>query len=325
MQSSALPKHQITVDKKASIRNEAAILVITLAIGLALAIAKPEFRNAENLYSILFGVSMDFFAIVGLTFLLIMGEVDLSIGSVYGVAGALSGYFMLKIGWPAVPSVIAALAVSAAIGLVNGFFIVRMKVNSMMMTLGMMLLLQGVLNAITSSLGGATYPSAFRAFSRARVMGLDISVFLMILAVALLQFLLRKHIAFRKLYYIGENLASSRIYGVPVDRIKQVAYIVCSVMAAFAGILNASRVGVTMPYTGAGLEFKMVTAAVLGGASMQGGKGSMLGSFLGLTFLALILNGMVMCNTNPDWQPVVIGIILVAAVVMDTRSRKKRM
>jgi ribose transport system permease protein len=200
----------------------------------------------------------------------------------------------------------------------------KFNVNSLMMTLGTMILVRGVLNGFVRKMGGVTYPSGYRAIARFKVFNIHFFIIVMVITVIILEYLLLKHIAFKKIYYIGENLQSAKIYGIKAEKIKLINFIVCSVTAGLAGILAASRSGQTVFNTGVGLEFKMVTAAILGGASLFGGKGTLLKSVFGLVFLSLILNGMVMYNVNPEWQAVVVGIILISAVIMDTRINREK-
>lgn len=300
------------------------IFIFTSVIVLFLSLTRENFFTYKNIYSIVFGVSIEFFTIIGFTLLLIMGEIDLSVGSVFGFIGVFSGFLMLVAGFPVVLALSCGICCAVIIGFINGFLVVKFRINPLMLTLGMMIMIRGVLNAFIGALGGSTYPSGYRAITRFKISDIHFAIILMIITIIILEVLLRKFVGFKKLYYVGENAESARIYGLNSDRIKLLAYITCSVTAGIAGILAASRSGQTVFNTGLGLEFKMVTAAVLGGASLFGGKGSVLNSFLGLFFLAVILNGMVMYNVDPEWQGVVVGIFLIAAVVIDTRINREK-
>jgi len=300
------------------------IFIFTSAIVLFLSLTSENFFTYKNIYSIVFGVSIEFFTIIGFTLLLIMGEIDLSVGSVFGFIGVFSGFLMLVAGFPVVLALFCGICFAVIIGFINGFLVVKFRINPLMLTLGMMIMIRGVLNAFIGALGGSTYPAGYRAIARFKISEIHFAIILMAITIIILEVLLRKNVGFKKLYYVGENAESARIYGLNADRIKLLAYITCSVTAGIAGILAASRSGQTVFNTGLGLEFKMVTAAVLGGASLFGGKGSVLNSFLGLFFLAVILNGMVMYNVDPEWQGVVVGIFLIAAVVIDTRINKEK-
>jgi ribose/xylose/arabinose/galactoside ABC-type transport system permease subunit len=300
------------------------VLVFTLAVMVLLSVTRKNFFTFANIYSIIFGVSVEFFAVVGFTLLLILGEIDLSVGSVFGFIGVFSGFLMLVAGFQVPVALLCSIFCSALIGFINGFLVVRFRINPLMLTLGMMTLIRGVLNAFIGRLGGSTYPVGYRAITRFTVSGVHFTIILMLAVVVLLEALLHRYVGFKRLFFIGQSPESSRLYGVAADRIRMLTYIVCSITAGMAGILAASRSGQTVFNTGLGLEFKMVTAAVLGGASLFGGKGSIFNSFLGLLFLSVLLNGMVMYNINPEWQGVVVGIFLVAAVVVDTRINKEK-
>lgn len=299
------------------------VFLLTIGVFIFLSLARKYFFTYSNVYSLIFGLSMEFLAIIGFTFLLIMGEIDLSVGSVYGFTGAFSGFLVLS-GLPIWLGIIIALTVAGIIGFVNGYFVTRFRVNSLMMTLGMMILVRGVLDFFVRHLGGISYPRAFKAVVRFKIGDVNLTIFIMIVIVIILEFLLRKHTAFRKLYYIGENIKSAKLYGIKAERIKLIFFVCSSVTAAMAGIFAASRSGSTVFNTGLGLEFKMVTAAVIGGASLFGGKGSILKSVTGLLFLAIIMNGMIMFNIDPEWQSVVIGLILISAVIVDTRINREK-
>jgi ribose transport system permease protein len=157
-----------------------------------------------------------------------------------------------------------------------------------------------------------------------KILNVHFTIFLMFAAVIVLEWLLLNHASFKKLFYIGSNTLSARLYGVSVGRVKLCAYVASGLLAGVAGILAASRSGQTTWNTGQGLEFKMITAAILGGASLFGGKGSIVKSVLGLFLIAVILNGLVMFNINPVWTNVVVGIVLIIAIFVDTRINRER-
>ncbi len=141
----------------------------------------------------------------------------------------------------------------------------------------------------------------------------------MLAIIVVLELFLRRHILFRKMTFIGENIAASRIYGINADKIKLIAFTISGFGAGIAGVLTASRSGQTVFNTGLGLEFKMVTAALLAGSSLYGGKGSIAKSVVALLFLALVLNAMIMYGIDPEFQAVIVGAILIIAIYVDSR------
>jgi ribose transport system permease protein len=300
------------------------IFIVCAVVVLLLAVSRGPFLGPANLYSLLFGLSMEFLPVLATTFLLIMGEVDLSIGSVFAFSGVFTGYLIENLSLPLWTALPVTLAATAAIGLGNGLLVVRFRANSLMITIGTMILFRGVADGLINFLGGITYSDEYRAIAGFKVGGVHLTIFVMIAAVAVLEFLLVKHAGFRTLYYIGANTRSARLYGVRVERVKMTVFIVSGLLAGLAGILAASRSGQTVWNTGQGLEFKMITAAILGGASLFGGKGTVVRSLFGLLLIAVILNGLVMFNIDPVWTNVVVGAVLIIAIFLDTRINRER-
>jgi ribose/xylose/arabinose/galactoside ABC-type transport system permease subunit len=300
------------------------VYIVNLVVFVLLALTRPNFLRFPNLYSLVFGLSMEFLLIIGMTYLLIMGEVDLSIGSVFAFSGVFTGYLMANLSLPLWLSVPVTLCVTAAIGFVNGFLVVRLKANSLMITIGTMILFRGIADGLINFLGGITYAEEYRAIAGFKVLGVNVTIYLMVVVVIVLEFLLFKHAAFKRLFYIGHNTLSARLYGIRVDRMKIGVFVVSGLLAGLAGILAASRAGQTVWNTGQGLEFKMITAAILGGASLFGGKGTIAKSLFGLFLIAVILNGLVMFNIDPVWTNVVVGIVLIIAIFLDTRINREK-
>jgi ribose/xylose/arabinose/galactoside ABC-type transport system permease subunit len=300
------------------------VYIVCAAVFALLALTRGNFLRVPNLYSLLFGLSMEFLLIIGTTYLLVMGEVDLSIGSVFAFSGVFTGYLMAGFDVPLWLAIPVTLVVTAAIGFVNGTLVVRLKANSLMITIGTMILIRGIADGLINKLGGITYAEEYRAIAGFKVLGVNLTIYVMIVVVIVLEFLLFKATAFRKLFYIGHNTLTARLYGIRVGRTKIAVYVVSGLLAGMAGILAASRSGQTVWNTGQGLEFKMITAAILGGASLFGGKGTIAKSLFGLVLIAVILNGLVMFNIDPVWTNVVVGIVLIIAIFLDTRINREK-
>ncbi len=315
-------------DKNNKIRNinfgQYSIFIVNIIAFIFLSLLRENFFRYTNIYSIIFGISMEFLLVIGMTLLLIMGEIDLSIGSVFAFSGIFAGFLMMKLDMPTWAAIILCLCVTAVIGYINGFFVVRFKANSLMITIGTMIFFRGIADAFINLMRGVTYPSGYRAIANFRIGGINFTIILMVILMIVLEFLLLSHTAFKKFYYIGQNIRSAKLYGIKVEKIKHTVFILTSVTAGLAGIFAASRSGQTVFNTGQGLEFKMITAAILGGASLFGGKGSIVKSFFGLLLLAVILNGLIMFNIDPVWTDVVIGIVLIFAIVLDTRINREQ-
>jgi ribose/xylose/arabinose/galactoside ABC-type transport system permease subunit len=299
--------------------NTLTILVVTVVLFVVLSVSTSNFFSYSNIYSLLFGVSIQFFALIGFTFLMIQGEIDLSVGAMYGFAGALSGTLVILLGIPLWPAIIITLIVAALMGFINGYLVVRFRIMSMMITIGMMSVLTGLMSILSTGLGAEVFPAEYRNLIKFKIAGIHWSILAFLLIVIVVEVFLNRSAIFRQMYYIGHNVETVRLYGIKADRVKITSFVVSSVTAAIGGILATSRITHAYPTTGLGLEFTMVTAAVLGGASLYGGRGSIMRSVLGLLFLAIVSNGMIIYQIDPYLQQVLMGAVLIAAVFADTR------
>jgi ribose transport system permease protein len=300
------------------------IIILIFILFLGLSVFTKTFFSYSNIYSILFGTSIQFFAIIGFTLLMIMGEIDLSIGGVYGVSGALLGLFIATLKIPFIPSLLLTLVICGLIGFINGFLVVRFRLISMMITIGMMTALRGFTSLFTKILGSQILPPVYRKLIKVRIGDIHWSVLAFIFIVIALEILLYKASPFRQMFYIGHNEETARLYGIKTKKVKLIVFMVSALTAGIGGILATSRITHAYPTTGLGMEFQMVTAAVLGGASLYGGRGSILRSVLGLLFLSIVTNGMIIFGVAPYYQQVLLGVILIIAVFVDTRLNVRR-
>jgi len=298
------------------------IILITVLLSIILGATTSSFFSYNNIYSILFGVSIQFFAIIGFTFLMIMGELDMSVGAVYGFSGTMLGTLMIKTDMPFILAFIVTILICACFGMISGYVVTKFRVNSMMVTIGMMTLIQGINWILIGSLQGYTFPDTYRHFINLRIGAIHWSILFMILIVVALEILMKKSTVFKKMYYVGSNIETARIYGIKSEKIKIITFAVSSATAAIGGILATSRIMHADVTTGVNLEFLMITAAVVGGASLFGGKGSVMRSVLGLLFLSVIFNGMIIFKIDPFIQHVIVGFILIVAVFIDTLLNK---
>lgn len=298
------------------------VILITLGLFVFLTLTSDTFFTYRNIYAILFGVSFQFIAIIGFTYLMIIGEIDLSVGSVYAFSGMFMGYLMVMKKMPLFPAMMISLIVCTLMGLITGYLVVRFRLNSMMVTIATMTLIRGLASNFVKRMYGATYPTNMRHLSKIQIGDIYLTIIIMVVLVVILEILLKRSSIFKRMYFVGENRQTAKIYGIKSDKIIISLFALSALAAGIGGILISSRVTYADTAIGLGLEFQLLTAAVLGGASLYGGKGSMLGSCVGLIFLATILNGMVIFNIEPLLQQLIIGIILIISVFVDTRLNK---
>ena len=261
---------------------------------------------------------------IGFTLLIVMGEIDLAVGSMYGLSGTLVGFCMTVWKWKLLPSSILVLLVCAAFGWCIGALVTRFKLNSMMVTLGSLSFVSGVNAVVFNSFTAVTYNAEYRALAKFKLAGVHWSILAMVVLVIVLEFLLKKTPAFKKFFYIGNGQETARLYGVKSDRYKRVAFTISALTAAIGGIIATSRITHSDVLTGSGLEFTLITGLVVAGASLAGGRGGILKAALGMIFIAMLANGMTIYRIDPFIQQVMQGIVLIVAVFLDVRMNSKK-
>ena len=300
------------------------VILLIIALFLLLSLTSETFLAYDNLYSVIYGVSIQFFAVIGFTLLIVMGEVDLAVGSMYGLSGTLVGYCICVWKWPLWLAIPVVLAACAAAGYLVGVIVTRFRLNSMMVTLGTTSLIAGLNEVVFKSFPAVTYSAEYRAIAKFKLFDIHWTIVLMAVIVIVLEFLLHRLPAMRKLYYIGNSGETARLYGIKTDKIKRICFTVSSLTAAIGGIVATSRITHSDILTGKNLEFTLITASVVGGASMAGGRGGILNAALGMIFIALLSNGMTIYRIDPFMQQIALGVILVVSVFADVHMNTRK-
>jgi ribose transport system permease protein len=302
---------------------EATLAVLILVIVLVMSQATPYFLTMANFRAMAIGLTPTAIIAIGMTFLLVSGGFDLSVGAVLALCSTTVALMMTG-GVPIGLSILGALLIGAVIGLANGLIVTQLGVNPLVATLGTMSVARGVALVLTEGFSVSNLPPSFGYIGSASWLGLPAMVWIALALVVLGDLALRHALYLRQVYYIGGNEKAARLSGIPVDSVRCVAFVLTAVLAALAGILLASRLMSGTPTAGAALELQVLAAAVIGGASLRGGEGTVLGAFLGVIFVALINNAMTMLAVSIYWQMVVTGCVLVAAVALDMLVRRQR-
>lgn len=303
------------------------IVYLVAALFVFLSITRETFCNFNNIHSILFDVSVNFFAIIGFTFLIIMGELDMSVGSMFGFGGTVMGLFCIRQEMSTGMSILLAVLLAGVIGFIAGFLITKFRLNSMMVTIGVMLAVKGYNWMMITRMTGAQLPRENRKFVMERIPWLgNISwvIVLMIILAIILEIFLNKSRYFKQMYYIGHNVETTILYGIRANKVKIVCFMLSAMLSAFGGALMTARVKAPNVTVGSDLEVTMITAAVIGGASIFGGRGSMIKSMLGLVFIYTLKNGMTAYGVDSYVQQIILGVILILAIIMDIRMTAKK-
>jgi ribose transport system permease protein len=297
-----------------------ATLIVAIIAGMSL--ASPFFLSLANFRAIAIGLAPTAIIAIGMTVLLASGGFDLSVGSVLALASTIAA-LLLIMGVPIVLAVVAALLLGVVIGLVNGLVVTKIGVNPLVATLGSMSIARGVALVLTEGFSLSDLPPAFAWAGRAELLGIPFLLWVTVALVVMFDLAMRHGSFFRQVYYIGSNEKAARLSGLPVDRVRIIAYVLSGTLAALAGVLLASRLMSGTPTAGSALELQVLAAAVIGGASLRGGEGTILGAFLGVIFVALINNAMTMLAVSIYWQMIVTGTVLVLAVALDMLVRRR--
>jgi ribose transport system permease protein len=300
---------------------ELTLLVLVVAIIVGMSLASPFFLSLANFRAIASGMAPTAIIAVGMTVLLVSGGFDLSVGSVLALASTMTALLLLR--GASIPlAILGALALGAIIGLANGIVVTRIGVNPLVATLGSMSIARGIALVLTEGFSLSNLPPAFGWAGRAEILGLPFLLWVALALVVVFDLAMRHGSFFRQLYYIGSNEKAARLSGLAVDRVRTLAYMLSGLLAALAGVLLASRLMSGTPTAGNALELQVLAAAVIGGASLRGGEGTVLGAFLGVIFVALINNAMTMLAVSIYWQMIVTGAVLVVAVALDMLVRR---
>jgi len=297
-------------------------IVITIAI-LTLSLTLPNFLTMTNFSAVLTGMSLSTIIVIGMTVVMVAGMIDLSVGSVL----ACTGYAVaitLRNGSPIWFSILIGIAVSLLWGGFTGFLHSKIKVNFLIASLATMFMARGMVYILSQGRVVSGLPESFLPLGQGTVLGLSNLVWIAITGVIIADFLLHEIVSVRQLYRVGGSEETCRLMGINVDRIKWSAFIASGLLAGFAGILSVSRFGAAIALMGQGEELQAITACVIGGCTLRGGKGSAVGSLLGLFLLALIKDALVLMHISVFWQRFISGALLALVVSIDVMVHREQ-
>ncbi len=307
-----------------SYSREASLLGLITLIVVVTSVLYPTFCTWNNFVAVLNNLATDGILAVGMMLMMVGGVFDLSVGSMVSMAGVVTAWFMKKGGWPVPAAVVSGLGVAALGGLLNGFVVARVRVNALITTLGTMLVFHGIALRIGGP-GIPSLPASFARVGQAEYLRLQSSVWLMLFIALLFHLFLTHTRFFRQYYYLGSNPRAARLSGIQVERLQMLSFVIMGLLAGVAGIAYSARVNTAVSNVGAGAELRAITAVILGGASLTGGKGRIVGALGGVLFTGLITNVLIISQVSSYWQGIIQGAVLVLAVALDslwTRSRR---
>ena len=298
-------------------------LIGLIVIFIALSFLSPYFLTSRNLLNILSQVSAVGVMSVGALLIILLGGIDLSVGSVLALS-SMSMAAMYKMGGlPFEVALVVGLVVGALVGLINGILTAYGKLQPFIATLATMSAAAGLALFITNGNPITGFPDWFTAITTTSILGVPIEGVILVSIFGFAAFWLTFRPSGRALYAIGGNEEVARLSGLPVRRAKILVYTIAGILAAIAGLLVTSRLDSAQPTAGAADLLNVIAVVVIGGASLSGGSGSLLGTFVGLLIIGVLNNGMSLLNVSANLQPVVIGAVIAAAVLTDRKSSRR--
>jgi len=300
------------------------IFIVFLVMVLILSLLTDRFLTVNNLLNVVRQVSFNGILAIGMTFVVITGGIDLSVGSVLAVAGVVSASLVVN-GEAHVPTFIAilvGLVVGMFCGWINGFLVTKGKLAPFIATMGMMTIARGASLVYTSGRPVTSLTKSFQKIGSGFIFGIPIPIYLLVLVAAIAFFILKYTKFGRHVYAVGGNETAARASGLNTNRIKILVYMISGVLAGLVGMVLSARVNSASPIWGVGYELDAIAAAVIGGTSLSGGVGNIPGTIVGALIIGIISNGLDILNVSSYYQQIIKGLIIIIAVLSDRKNKQ---
>lgn len=307
--------------KKFLIEQKSLIALVVLIIGVST--LNENFFTLNNIFNILQQTSVNAIIAVGMTLVILTSGIDLSVGSIFALTGAVAASIIGQEINPFI-AIIAALSLGAFIGFGSGIIIAKGKLQAFIATLVMMLIIRGATQVYTQGspigLGMGDYAYMFEWIGFGRVLGIPVPIIIMAIVFIVAWYILKFTKLGRHIYAVGGNESATRLSGINVDRVKIIVYMVSGLLCALAAMIEVSRLSSAQPTAGMGYEMDAIAAVVLGGTSMAGGRGKIIGTLIGALILGFLNNGMNLLGVDAYYQMIVKGAVILLAVLIDNKT-----
>ncbi len=308
-------------------------LIALFLLCLIISLLSDKFLTTSNLWNVLRQISVNVCISVGMTLIVLMAGIDLSVGSVLAFTSAICAglitngiileSFDIFIGFTVLGGVLVALITGLLLGLFNGWVITRFSIPPFVATLAMLTIARGATMLYTQGIPISNLGANFEFIGSGWILGIPVPVWISTMMVLIIVFITKKTAFGRYIYAIGGNEKAAYLSGISINTIKLAVYGIAGMMAAIGGILVTSRLNSAQPNAGASYELDSIAAVVIGGTSLSGGVGSVTGTVIGAVIIGVLNNGLVLLNVSPFWQQVVKGCVILLAVIIDRRSKGK--
>lgn len=307
-------------------------LAALLLMIVAMTFLSDSFATADNMFNVMRQVSVNLCISVGMTLVILTGGIDLSVGSILALCGAVAAGLSTKgivlegaglyVSFTFFGVVLVALLLGALLGCFNGLMVTRFKVPPFIATLGMLTMARGFTMLYTNGYPITGLGSQFNFVGTGWLCGIPMPVIITVVIVVLFVVIVKRTRTGRYIYAIGGNEKATKLSGIKVNRVKLAVYTIAGVLSAVAGLLVTARLDSAQPNAGTGYELDSIAAVVIGGTSLNGGRGSIAGTVVGALIIGVLNNGLVLMNVSPFWQQVIKGVVILLAVIMDRASAK---
>jgi len=297
-------------------------LWVVLALLVIFGATSDKFLSSGNLINIVKQASVVAVVGIGMTLVILIGGIDLSVGSVVLLTSGTAAVLMASFGFGALPAILVGLAIGAVVGLANGVIVEIVGISPVIATLGMLIALKGLGQIVINNTWVFVTNPFFEAVATERFLFLPLLVWIMLILYAIMAVVMQRTRFGHYIYAIGNNSVAARLAGLPVLRLKILVYVLCGFFAAIAGMMTAAELGLVGPPVGSGVEFDAIAAVVLGGTRLGGGIGRVERTLLGAVMLAMVLNYMTLRGVPDVWQATVTGFIVLGAVLLDRFARR---
>ena len=308
----------------AFVRGATGPLIGLILLCVFLSFSTDTFLSMRNFLNVMDQITVLGVMAVGMTLVILIGGIDLSVGSVLALSGMVMGYLGNNREWPFVIAIVVALIASAACGLTSGLMVTRLRMPAFIATLAMMSIARGIASIITNGEQIVGFPDWFSNLAIIRHFGfLTVTVGLMVVITLIAWIILSFRPVGRALYALGGSQEVARLAGIPVRQYTMWVYVLCGALAGLAGVILSARLDSSQPSSGLGYELDTIAAVVIGGASLSGGVGSIGGTAVGVLIIGFLRNGLNLLQISPFVQQVVIGVVIAVAVAADTTRNRK--
>ncbi|MBU9711231.1 ribose ABC transporter permease [Bacillus tamaricis] len=304
-------------------RKYGTVLGLILLVVL-ITIINPRFITLDNILNIFRQVSINGLIAFGMTFVILTGGIDLSVGAILALSGMLLG-LMIAAGVPELIAIPTVIIFGALLGLFNGIFVAKVKLQAFIVTLATMTMYRGITMIISDgipAMGLTSDAPILNFFSQGSILGLPFPMVLLLIVFVILMILLKYTVFGRGVYAIGGNEEVARLASLPTDRIKTMVYVISGTMAALAGVILTSRLSSAQPTAGMMFELDAIAAVVIGGTSLAGGKGRLFGTLIGVLIIGVLNNGLNIIGVSAFYQQFIKGLVILLAVILDRKSTR---